>query len=129
MPTAANPHPSSTPTSVWLYEYVIVAGYLFCVPWYCLNDNRRWYWWSVVGSVTIIEVVYFNVQVSAWLNDWYGSFYDLIQTALATPNTVTFDSYLGEILTVARRASPSTSSSSCSTPSSTRTICSAGAGR
>ncbi|MEX0627725.1 MAG: SbmA/BacA-like family transporter, partial [Cucumibacter sp.] len=75
--------------------------YLFCVPWYFFGGNRRWFWWSVVGSVTIIEVVYFNVQVSAWLNDWYGTFYNLIQTALTTPNSVTLDQFLGEILTVA----------------------------
>lgn len=98
--TPDNPAPFFDAGRVWLYEYVIVAGYLFCVPWLLFNDNRRWQWWSIFGSVTIIEVVYFNVQVSAWLNDWYGSFYDLIQTALAKPNTVTFDTYLGEILTV-----------------------------
>jgi peptide/bleomycin uptake transporter len=39
--------------------------------------------------------------VSAWLNDWYGTFYNLIQTALTTPNSVTLDQFLGEIVTVA----------------------------
>jgi len=102
-PTDANPAPFFDQDKVWLYEFVIVAGYLFCVPWAIFNDNRRWYWWSVVGSVTIIEVVYFNVQVSAWLNDWYGTFYDLIQTALdpTKKGTVTIDQYLGQISTVA----------------------------
>ncbi|MDB5587605.1 MAG: bacteroid development protein BacA [Devosia sp.] len=101
--TEANPAPFFDSDKVWLYQYVIVAGYLFCVPWFFFNDNRRWYWWSVVGTVTIIEVVYFNVQVSAWLNDWYGSFYDLIQTALdpAKKGTVTLDQYFGQIATVA----------------------------
>ncbi|MEO5806836.1 peptide antibiotic transporter SbmA [Devosia sp.] len=101
--TEANPAPFFDTHKVWLYQYVIVAGYLFCVPWFFWNDNRRWYWWSVVGSVTIIEVVYFNVQVSAWLNDWYGSFYDLIQTALdpAKKGTVTLEEYFGQISTVA----------------------------
>ncbi|MGN6158407.1 MAG: peptide antibiotic transporter SbmA [Devosia sp.] len=98
----ANP-PFFDTHKVWLYEYVLAAGYLFCVPWAIWNDNRRWYWWSVVGSVTIIEVVYFNVQVSAWLNDWYGAFYDLIQTALdpSKKGSVTLDQYLGQISTVA----------------------------
>jgi len=100
-PTEANPEPFFSPQKVWLYQYIIVTGYLFCVPWYFWGDNRRWFWWSVVGSVTIIEVVYFNVQISAWLNDWYGTFYNLIQTALTTPNTVTLDQFLGEIVTVA----------------------------
>lgn len=100
-PTEANPEPFFSSDKVWLYQYIIVTGYLFCVPWYFWGDNRRWFWWSVVGSVTIIEVVYFNVQVSAWLNDWYGTFYNLIQTALTTPNTVTLEQFLGEMWTVA----------------------------
>ena len=67
-PTDANPAPFFDAEKVWLYQYVLMAGYGFCIPWFFLGDNRRWYWWSVVGSVTIIEVVYFNVQVDAWLN-------------------------------------------------------------
>jgi peptide/bleomycin uptake transporter len=100
-PTEADPEPFFSPQKVWLYQYIIVTGYLFCVPWYFWGGNRRWFWWSVVGSVTIIEVVYFNVQISAWLNDWYGTFYNLIQTALTTPNSVTLEQFLGEIVTVA----------------------------
>jgi len=100
-PSEADPAPFFSPDKVWLYQYALLSGYLFCVPWYWIGGNRRWYWWSVVGSVTIIEVVYFNVQISAWLNDWYGSFYNLIQSALTTPGTVTLDQFLGEIWTVA----------------------------
>jgi peptide/bleomycin uptake transporter len=100
-PTEADPDPFFSSDKVWLYQYIIVTGYLFCIPWYFYGGNRRWFWWSVVGSVTIIEVVYFNVQVSAWLNDWYGTFYNLIQAALTTPNSVTLDQFLGEMLTVA----------------------------
>lgn len=86
---------------VWLYQFVILSGYLFCVPWYFIADNKRWLNWSVVGTVTIVEVVYFNVQISAWLNDWYGEFYNLIQTALGDPEAVTFDEFMGFIQTVA----------------------------
>jgi peptide/bleomycin uptake transporter len=100
-PTEAEPEPFFSSDKVWLYQYILVTGYLFCIPWYFYGGNRRWFWWSVVGSVTIIEVVYFNVQVSAWLNDWYGTFYNLIQQALTTPNSVTLDQFLGEMWTVA----------------------------
>ncbi len=100
-PTELNPAPFFDADKVWLYQYVIMSGYLFCIPWYFFNDNRRWYWWSVVGTVTIIEIVYFNVQVGAWLNDWYGDFYNLIQESLQTPNTYTFDQYIDKIWTVA----------------------------
>jgi peptide/bleomycin uptake transporter len=98
--TESNPEPFFSSDKVWLYQYIIFTGYLFCVPWYFYGGNRRWFWWSVVGSVTILEVVYFNVQISAWLNDWYGTFYNLIQSALTTPNSVTLDQFLGEIWTV-----------------------------
>ncbi|MEP7240598.1 MAG: peptide antibiotic transporter SbmA [Devosia sp.] len=100
-PTEADPAPFLSADKVWLFEYVLLTGYLFCVPWFFVDSNRRWTWWSVVGTVTIFEVVYFNVQINAWLNDWYGGFYDLIQTAMAKPNTITFDQYIGKIWTVA----------------------------
>jgi peptide/bleomycin uptake transporter len=100
-PSATDPHPFFDPDRVWLYEYVLATGYLFCVPWYFYKRSRRWYWWSVVGSVTIIEFVYFDVQISAWLNNWYNQFYDLIQNAIAHPNTITLNQYLGFIWTVA----------------------------
>ena len=99
-PTEAEPEPFFSSDKVWLYQYILMAGYLFCVPWYWIGGNRRWYWWSVVGSVTIVEFVFFNVQINAWLNDWYGSFYNLIQTAIGAPNTVSLDSYLAQIATV-----------------------------
>ena len=99
-PTEADPEPFFNPDKVWLYQYILFAGYLFCVPWYFLNDNRRWYWWSVVGSVTIIEVVYFDVQIGAWMNDWYGEFFNLIQAAMTTPGSVPLEQMYGELTTV-----------------------------
>jgi peptide/bleomycin uptake transporter len=100
VPTEANPNVFLTADKVWLYQYVLMAGYLFCIPWYWIGDNRRWYWWSVVGSVTIIEVVFFDVQIGAWMNSWYGEFYNLIQVALTEPGTVTLEQIYGELWTV-----------------------------
>ena len=102
----ARPEPFFSSDKVWLYQYILVTGYLFCVPWYWIGGNRRWFWWSVVGSVTIVEVVYFNVQVSAWLNDWYGTFYNLIQAALTTPNTVTIEQFYSRDVDGRLRADP-----------------------
>ncbi|MCB1280350.1 MAG: peptide antibiotic transporter SbmA [Salinibacterium sp.] len=99
--TEGSPPPFFDTERVWLYQYVLMSGYLFCLPWYFIGGNRRWYWWSTWGTVTIVEVVFFNVQISAWLNDWYGRFYDLIQTTLSNPGTTTLDDYLGFIWTVA----------------------------
>ena len=101
LPAAGPDSPFLNTDRIWLYEYMLVTGYGFAIPWYILGDNRRWLNWSVIGSITIVEVVYFNVQISAWLNDWYGQFYDLIQKALETPNSVSFDQFIGFIWTVA----------------------------
>ncbi|KRA99288.1 microcin B17 transporter [Devosia sp. Root685] len=100
VPTEANPDVFLTPDKVWLYQYVLMAGYLFCIPWYWIGNNRRWYWWSVVGSVTIIEVVFFDVQIGAWMNAWYGDFFNMIQGALTAPGTITLDQIYGELWTV-----------------------------
>ncbi|MBO9587697.1 peptide antibiotic transporter SbmA [Devosia sp.] len=99
-PAGGDEAPFFNTDRVWLYQYIIMAGYLFCVPWYFLNANKRWYWWSVVGSVTIIEVVYFDVQIGAWMNDWYGEFFNMIQGALQTPGSVPIERFWGELSTV-----------------------------
>ncbi|MCW5722427.1 MAG: peptide antibiotic transporter SbmA [Devosia sp.] len=98
--TEADPNPFLTPDKVWLYQYVILSGYLFCIPWHWIGDNRRWYWWSVVGSVTIIEVVFFDVQIGAWMNSWYGEFYNMFQGALTNPGSVSLEQIYGELSTV-----------------------------
>lgn len=98
-PTEADPAPFFDENRVWLYQFMLMAGYGFCIPWYFYQRNR-WFLWSVVGSVTIVEVVYFNVQISAWLNDWYGDFYNLIQLALSDPEAVDLGEYFGFLLTV-----------------------------
>ncbi|MBJ7579465.1 peptide antibiotic transporter SbmA [Devosia sp. MC532] len=92
--------PFLTPGKVWLYQYVLMAGYLFCIPWYWIGNNPRWYWWSVVGTVTIVEVVFFDVQIGAWMNSWYGEFYNLLQSAMTTPGSVTLDQIYSELFTV-----------------------------
>jgi len=99
-PTELDPNPFLTANKLWMYQYVLMAGYLFCVPWY-FRYRTPWFWWSVVGSVTIIEVVFFNVQIGAWLNDWYGTFYNLVQQALSEPNSVSGEEFFGELWTVA----------------------------
>ena len=91
--------PFFTAEKVWLYQYLILMVVLFCVAWYFI-DRNRWYWWSVVGSATILLVTYFQVQISVYLNDWYGEFYDLIQRALTEPDSVTPGAYYGDLVTV-----------------------------
>jgi peptide/bleomycin uptake transporter len=72
---------------IWLYEYVLLTAIIFCVFWYFYKRNA-WYWWSVVGSAGILLVIYINVQINAWVNDWQGIFFDILQKALSQPGSV-----------------------------------------
>lgn len=72
---------------IWLYQYVLMVALLFCVFWYFYKRNE-WYWWSVVGSAVILLVIFFNVQIEAWINDWQGTFFNMLQQALSQPRSV-----------------------------------------
>lgn len=84
---------------VWLYEYVLLTALLFCLFWYFYRRNQ-WYWWSVVGSTGILLVIYFQVQVEAYVNEWSGVFFDMIQLALTQPRSVSPDRFYGEVFTL-----------------------------
>lgn len=88
-----------TDDKVWLYEFVVIIALGFIAMWYFLDKNK-WFMWSVAGSVLILTVAFFDVQIDAYLNDWYGNFYDLLQQALADPSSVTIEEYYRQLLTV-----------------------------
>ncbi len=82
----------------WLYQYMIVAGAIFALAWWRIAPHR-WFRWSVVVSSIIIFIVWFQVQLDVMINNWFGTFYDTIQKALATPNSVTIEDYFGQLRT------------------------------
>jgi len=90
--------PFLTPETVLLYQYIVLSVVLFCIAWFFIERNR-WYFWSVCGSALILLATYFQVQISVWLNTWYGEFYDLIQLALTEPGSITLPQFYGELMT------------------------------
>lgn len=82
-------------SKIWQYEFVLLGAILFCVFWWFFRNE--WYWWSVVMSTIILLSVYYNVQITAWVNNWYNSFYDLIQLAVSGPNKVTLEQYYSSL--------------------------------
>lgn len=62
-------------------------------------QNRQWFVWAWVGSIFILGVTWYKVQVDVQINEWFGSFYDKVQQALSTPGSVTMESYMGEMAT------------------------------
>jgi peptide/bleomycin uptake transporter len=87
-----------TAIDVWLYEYMILIGAIFCAVWGWLMPHR-WFWWSIVISGVIIFITWFQVQLNVMINGWFGTFYDMVQRALAKPGDVTIDAYYAQLLT------------------------------
>lgn len=56
--------------------------------------NKKWFAWSILGSIIILYVTWYKVQIDVKVNDWFGSFYNLIQKALAGNNAVSFNEFL-----------------------------------
>jgi peptide/bleomycin uptake transporter len=67
--------------SLWFYIYYVICSVLFYAGWQWFAPHR-WARWSVAGTMLLIFVTQFIVDVSVALNNWRGSFYDLVQQAL-----------------------------------------------
>lgn len=73
---------------IWFYIYYAVVNAIFGIFWQVVSPHP-WQRWSIWGSALIIFTTYFGVQVSVAINAWYGPFYDMIQSALSKPGSVT----------------------------------------
>ena len=72
----------------WFYQFFLFSILAFCAFW--MNVYKHpWQRWSVAGSALIFFVNWFLVQLDVMINEWFGSFYDLIQKALGGKNQVT----------------------------------------
>jgi peptide/bleomycin uptake transporter len=60
--------------------------------------TRKWALWAYAGTTFILSTLWFQVKIDVMINKWFGEFYDLIQTALATPNSVTMSEYIGQLI-------------------------------
>ncbi len=82
------------PTNVWFYSYFAVSLLLFGAAWSIAAKDHPWIGWSVWGSLLIIAVTYFGVQITVIFNNWRRPFFDLMQNALAKkPGITEWDFY------------------------------------
>lgn len=61
--------------------------------------NRQWMHWSILGSALILFATWYRVQLDVQINEWFGTFYDLLQKALGTPRSVTLPQFWGQLQT------------------------------
>jgi peptide/bleomycin uptake transporter len=61
--------------------------------------SRRWMPWSVLGTIAILLTTWYRVQLDVRINEWFGTFYDLVQKALSAPGTITGSDYWAQVMT------------------------------
>ena len=56
-------------------------------------NSKKWFLWAWLGSATILVSLWVQVEIDVKINEWFGTFYDMIQQALAEPNSITIEEY------------------------------------
>lgn len=59
--------------------------------------NKRWFLWSLLGTLLILGVTWYKVDINVQVNEWFGTFYNTIQQALTKPNTVSVQTLLHSV--------------------------------
>jgi peptide/bleomycin uptake transporter len=70
--------------------------------------DRKWWPWSIGGTIVIVIAVWYSVQLDVQINEWFGRFYDALQKALSTPGALTieeFNEYMYEFFSIAASTS------------------------
>lgn len=57
--------------------------------------------WSFAGGALILFATWYKVQLDVRINDWFGTFYNMIQGALAKPGSITMGEYMSQLSTFA----------------------------
>lgn len=66
--------------------------------------SRRWLVWSLLGGAAILFATWYRVQLDVRINEWFGTFYDVVQKALGKPGSITLDEYWTHLSTFLRIA-------------------------
>ena len=66
--------------------------------------SRRWLPWSVLGTALILFATWYRVQLDVQINEWFGTFYDLMQKALGKPGSIRAEDYWAQLSTFLRIA-------------------------
>jgi peptide/bleomycin uptake transporter len=66
--------------------------------------SRRWLAWSLLGSMLILAATWYRVNLDVQINEWFGTFYDLVQKMLGKPGSITLPEFWGQLMTFGRIA-------------------------
>ena len=88
----------AAPPFIWFMLYFLVAIGVFVGAWRIASPHP-WWRWSVLGSALILFATYIQVEVTVGINNWYGPFWNLVQTALDHAAHVAPSAYYGQLFT------------------------------
>jgi len=61
--------------------------------------SRRWFAWSLLGTALILFATWYRVELDVKINEWFGTFYDVVQKALSKPGSITLAEYWDQLST------------------------------
>jgi len=61
--------------------------------------SRRWFSWSILGTAVILLATWYRVELDVRINEWFGTFYDVVQKALAKPGSITIGEFWDQLST------------------------------
>ncbi len=67
--------------ALWFYIFYALCSLIFYAFWQWYSPHR-WNRWSIAGTMLLIFMTQFSVDTSVALNNWRGTFFDLVQKAL-----------------------------------------------
>lgn len=70
-----------TPDMLWFYLYYVASVVPFVLFWFVFSPHR-WQVWSILVSAFILFTTAFSVQTSVAINNWNGTFFNMVQMAL-----------------------------------------------
>ncbi|KQZ12648.1 MULTISPECIES: peptide antibiotic transporter SbmA [unclassified Mesorhizobium] len=80
---------------LWFYIYFAFGVALFDAFWRWYSPHP-WQNWSIIVTSVIFFLIYFNVQISVAVNNWYGPFMDYVQGLMgSTVNSTPGEFYTG----------------------------------
>tara|TARA_R110000851_G_C13047726_1_gene562754 strand:- start:35 stop:1009 length:975 start_codon:yes stop_codon:yes gene_type:complete len=66
--------------------------------------QKEWALWSWGGASLIFAALWYQVQLDVKINEWFGSFYDMIGEALSGESSITIGEYYGQLATFGKIA-------------------------
>lgn len=66
---------------IWSYIWYFASVLIFFIFWKIFS-HHKWNKWSILGSAFILFNIWLGVQISIAVNEWYGPFWDLVQSIL-----------------------------------------------